>query len=44
MEEVDELECTLGKDVALVKELIIAATLDEYVEISPFVENFLEEF
>lgn len=43
LEEVNALERTLGKDVVLVKELIIAESLDEYMEVSPFVKNFLEE-
>ena len=43
LEEVNDLERTLGKDVVLVKELIIAASLDEYMEVSPFVKNFLGE-
>ena len=43
LEEVNALERTLGKDVILVKELIIAESLDEYMEVSPFVKNFLEE-
>lgn len=43
LEEVNDLERTLGKDVVLVKELIIAESLDEYMEVSPFVKNFLEE-
>ena len=43
LEEVNALERTLGKDVVLVKELIIAESLDEYMEVSPFVQNFLEE-
>ena len=43
LEEVNALEHTLGKDVVLVKELIIAESLDEYMEVSPFVKNFLEE-
>ena len=41
LEEVNALERTLGKDVVLVKELIIAESLDEYMEVSPFVKNFL---
>ena len=43
LEEVNALERTLGKDVILVKELIIAESLDDYMEVSPFVKNFLEE-
>ena len=43
LEEVNALERTLGKDVVLVKELIIAESLDEYMEVSPFVKNFLEK-
>ena len=43
LEEVNALERILGKDVVLVKELIIAESLDEYMEVSPFVKNFLEE-
>lgn len=43
LEEVNDLERTLGKDVVLVKELIIAESLDEYMEVSPFVKNFLGE-
>lgn len=42
LEEVDELERTLGKDVTVVKELIIAATFDEYMEISDTVNDLLQ--
>lgn len=45
LEEVEELERTLGVDVTIVKNMIIAATLDEeQIEISKEVKDLLKKF
>lgn len=43
LEEVDELERILGKDVTVVKEMIIAASLDEHTAVSNTVKEILED-
>lgn len=42
--EVKELERILGVDVTIVKDLMIAAALDEYMEVSKDTQEFLKKF
>lgn len=43
IDEVNELERMLGKDVVVIKELMIASAFDEHMEVSDIVKDLLED-